>query len=226
MKPLRTTLFALTVLLFSAGAGMSAKAPDTWDNLVRVKSKKLDLVYLQPGADFRGYSKVIIDPTEVAFRKNWARDYNRDSRSISRQVQEKDVRKAVDAAAPVATEIFGEEYRKAGYPVVTEPGEDVLRVRTAVMNIAVNAPDLMTAGRSRSFAGEAGEATLVVEVRDSITGAILGRAIDRRLAGDNSMLIRNSVTNRSDFRQLTRQWARISVGGLTELKAMSPISGN
>src|SRR5207244_2107883 len=82
----------------AADAGMTAKpkAPDTWDNLVRVSSKKLDLVYLQPGADFRGYSKVIIDPTEVAFRKDWARDYNRDIRGVSRRVSEKDVRTAID----------------------------------------------------------------------------------------------------------------------------------
>jgi hypothetical protein len=188
-----------------------------------VSSKKLDLVYLQPGADFRGYSKVIIDPTEVAFRKDWARDYNRDTVGVSRRVSEKDVRRALDAAAPVATEIFADAYTKAGYPVVTEAGEDVLRIRTAVMNIVVNAPDLMTAGRTRTFSDEAGEATLVIEVRDSVTGAILGRAIDRRIVGDDSMLIRNSVTNRSDFRQVAKRWATLSVNGVAELKALSPI---
>jgi hypothetical protein len=34
---------------------------------------------------------------------------------------------------------------------------------------------------------------------------------------------RNSVTNRSDFERLFRQWANISVEGLKELKAMPPI---
>jgi hypothetical protein len=223
MKPIRTTIVALLAVLLSAGATFGAKPPDTWDDLVKVKSKKLDLVYLRPGADFRGYTKVMIDPTEVAFRKNWARDYNSGTTGLSGRVSDADVRKVVDQGAKVATDIFSEEFGAAGYPVVTTEGEDVLRIRTGVINVTVNAPDVRTMGRSRSFSGEAGEATLVVEVRDSITGAILGRAVDRRLAGDTSMLMRNSVTNRSDFRTLTKRWAKISVNGVNELKALSPI---
>ena len=224
MKPLRTTMVALLAVLLSAGATFGAKPPDTWDDLVKVKSKKLDLVYLQPGADFRGYTKVMIDPTEVAFRKNWVRDYNSGTVGLSGRVSDADVRKVVDQSAKVATDIFAEEFGSAGYPVVTTEGEDVLRIRTGVINVSVNAPDVRTMGRSRSYAGEAGDATLVVEVRDSVTGALLGRAVDRRLAGDTSMLMRNSVTNRSDFRTLTKRWAKISVNGVNELKALSPIA--
>jgi uncharacterized protein DUF3313 len=224
MKRLRVTILAMAAVLFSAGAGMTAKAPATWDDLVKVTSKKLNLVYLLPGADFRGYTKVMIDPTEVAFKKNWTRDYNSTHRNLSQRVSEEDVRKVIDESTPVATEVFGKEYSDAGYPVVTTEGPDVLRIRTAVIDISVTAPDKMTAGRSRSYAGEAGQATLILEVRDSVTGAILGRAVDRRLAGDNGALLRNSVTNRGDFRLLVKQWAKISVNGLKELKALSPIS--
>jgi hypothetical protein len=225
MKPHRIATLAVAAVMLSAGVGQAAKPPATWDDLVRVKSKKMDLVYLQPGADFRGYKKVMIDPTEVAFRKDWVRDYNRTTTGLSTRVSEAEVRKVVDRSAPVATELFSAAYAEAGYPVVAEPGADVLRVRTAVINIQVNAPERNMAGRTRSFSDEAGEATLVVEVRDSISGALLGRAIDRRIAGDNGALLRNSVTNRSDFRTLTRRWAKISVNGLGELKALSPISG-
>jgi hypothetical protein len=225
MKSHRIAMLAVAATLLSAGAGQAAKPPATWDDLVKVPSKKLDLVYLRPGADFRGYRKVIIDPTEVAFRKNWVRDYNSTTTGLSSRVSETEVRKVVDRSAPVATEIFTEAFTQAGYPVVTEPGEDVLRVRTGVINISVNAPERNMAGRSRSFSEEAGEGTLVIEVRDSVSGQILGRAVDRRLAGDNNMLLRNSVTNRSDFRILTKRWAKSSISGLGELKALSPISG-
>ena len=77
------------------------------------------------------------------------------------------------------------------------------------------------AGRSRTYANEAGHATLVIEVHDSMTGAILGRAVDGRLAGDTDAFMRNSVTNRADFRQLIKLWASNSVRGLGELKALS-----
>lgn len=225
MKPYRIAMLAAVMVVFSAGAGQAAKPPATWDNLVRVPSKKLDLVYLQPGADFRGYKKVMIDTTEVALRKDWRRDYNSTTMGLSSRISEADVRKMIDRSVPVATEIFTTAFTEAGYPVVTEPAGDVLRIRTGVINISVNAPDRMTAGRSRSYSDEAGEGTLVVEARDSVTGALLGRAVDRRIAGDNGVLLRNSVTNRSDFRVLTKRWAKISVGGLAELKALSPISG-
>jgi hypothetical protein len=46
--------------------------PDTWDGLVEVKPKRMDAAYLLPGADFRSYTKVMIDPSEVAFREKLA----------------------------------------------------------------------------------------------------------------------------------------------------------
>lgn len=92
-----------------------------------------------------------------------------------------------------------------------------------MIDLDVTAPDKMTAGRSRSYAGQAGFATLVVEAMDSVSGAILGRTVDSRVAGDNSyMMNRNTVTNRSDFRRVAETWAKASVNGLNELKALSP----
>ena len=50
-----------------------------WDGLIEVKPKRLDAAYLLPGADFRPYKKLMIDPVEVAFKKDWAKDYNQDT---------------------------------------------------------------------------------------------------------------------------------------------------
>jgi len=120
-------------------------------------------------------------------------------------------------------DIFAEAWTKGGYTVVTDPGPDVLRVKTGLVNITVNAPDQPVAGRSYNFSGEAGFATLFVEARDSQTGALLGRAVDQGIAGDNSAAWRTASSNRSDFRQLVQRWATVSVQGLTELKALSPL---
>lgn len=214
---------AIASAVLCAGAG-DAKAPAEWDGLVKVRSKQLDLVYLHPGADFRAYTKVQIEPTEVAFRKDWRRDYNTSTRSLSARVSETDVQEAISQGVKAAGDIFAQAWTKGGYSVVTEPGPDVLRVRTGIVNISVNAPDRPTAGRSYSFAPEAGSATLFVEVRDSLTGALLGRAIDQEIAGDYSAAWRTSVSNRADFRDLVHNWADISVRGMTELKSLSPIA--
>jgi len=178
MKRHRFFAAALAVLVLGS-AFAAAKAPPTWDGLVQVKSKKFDLVYLQPGADFRAYTKVLIEPTEVAFAKDWQRDYNRSTRALSSRVSDSDVEEALTKGVAAATDIFTNAWTKGGYTVVSAPGPDVLRVKTGVVNISVTAPDRQTAGRSYTFAGEAGYATLFVEARDSLTGALLGRAVDQ-----------------------------------------------
>ena len=214
---------ALASVMFAIGPAAAAKPPLTWDGLVQVKSKRLDLVYLQPGADFRGYTKVLIEPTEVSFAKNWQRDYNRSTRALSSRVSDNEMERTINQAVKAADTIFAQAWTKGGYTVATEPGPDVLRVKTGVVNISVNAPDRPTTGRSYSFSQEAGRATLFVEARDSLTGALLGRAVDQRIVGDNMTAWRTSVSNRGDFRDQVQDWASISVRGLTELKSLSPI---
>src|SRR4051794_11851601 len=193
--------------MLAAGTGANAQAPATWGGLVKGQSKRVEHVYLQPGADFRGYTKVIVEPTEVAFAKNWQRDYNRSSVSLGSRVSDSDVEEAISKGVSAAGDIFTDAWTKGGYAVVTTPGPDVLRIKTGVLNIRVNAPERQVAGRSNSFSGEAGQATLFVEARDSLTGALIGRAVDPRVVGDSSVAWRTSVTNRGDFRDQVQHWA-------------------
>src|SRR5882757_4630346 len=84
--PMVTFAF-LAALAISAPTSLhAAKAPPTWDNLVQVKSKRADAVYLLPGADFKPYTKIMLDQTEVAFRKNWLRDYNSSTTSLGSRI--------------------------------------------------------------------------------------------------------------------------------------------
>jgi hypothetical protein len=205
-------------------AATAQKAPDNWEGMVKVKAKRVDLLYLAPGADVRPYTKVMLDPTEVAFEKNWRRDYNNSTLELGARISEQEIQKAITAGIKASSDIFEKAHVDGGYPVVTEPAEDVLRVRTAVLNIRVNAPERNTSSRQYNFAPEAGSATLVIEARDSLTNALMGRAIDGRVAGDTMVGWRNRVTNRSDFRILVQTWAKLGVEGLGKLKAVSPIN--
>jgi hypothetical protein len=165
-----------------------------------------------------------MDPVEVAFEKNWARDYNRDAATLSNRLTPEHVEKIAQAARDAFTEVFTEAYQKAGLELVTAPGADVLRVRPGVVNLSIAAPDTMTSSRSRTYTMESGEATLFLEVRDSTTGALLGRALDRRATRNTGRVqVSNTVTNLSDFKALFRQWADISIKGFEELRASSPV---
>jgi len=214
-KALKAGLVALAIGVAPAFAQNARE----WDGLVRVDTDRFDAAFIAPGADFTPYTRVMLDPTDVAFKRNWQRDYNNSSRGLSRDISDDEARAILEAAQEGFQEAFVEAYREAGYEVVATPGPDVLRVRTAIADLDVAAPDVMAPGRVTTYGDDAGEATLIVEVRDSMSGAILGRGVDRQVAGDGSfMMQRNRVTNRSDFERMFRQWARMSAEGVNKLK--------
>jgi hypothetical protein len=216
-------------VLLAASAPLLAQSPapeDNWEGLVRVRSEKVEFVYLAPEADFRPYTKVMLDPSEMAMEKDWLRDQRRQSSSLGSQATERDVVRALDRGKEQFDKYFADAYTEAGFAIATAPAADVLRVRGGVFDIDVVAPDVAISGRSRTYSEEAGAGTLVIEVRDSVTNALLGRAIERRIAGDNGPWIRNAATNRNDFDQLFRRWAKASAEGLAELKTLSPVDVN
>jgi hypothetical protein len=217
---------ALLAALMIGSAGVAIAAPDpSWDGLVEVNSRQMGNAALLPGADFRPYGKVMLDEPEVAFRNNWLRDVNRSA--TSGRVTQADADRILATTATNTTDIFSEEFKRAGFEVVTKPGPDVLRVRIGILDLFVNAPETRSAGRARTFTTNAGEATLVMEARDSRTNALLGRVVDRRetrgTPGGMGMQPANRVTNTNEFRSLARTWARTSTGKLVNLKAISPV---
>ncbi len=221
----RTVLVSLVVALGLTGTSLGKEdLPDNWDGLVRVKPKRMDAAWVAPGADFRVYSKVMFDPAEVAFRKDWQRDINDETRGVSNDVTDEHVAKIQQAARDGLDQVLRETFEKAGVSVATAAGPDVLRLSPGIANLYINAPDTMSAGMSRTYTTEAGEATLVLEVRDSTTGALLGRVIDRRETRQSGgVQWATSVSNRADFSQLFKSWANIAVKGFDELKAHSPV---
>lgn len=219
-----TSACTLVLCAIASLAGAAEVSGGHWDGLVEVKPKRLDAAFLLPGADFRPYKKLMIDPVEVAFKKDWAKDYNRDAATLSQRLTQEDIDRISQAARDAFTEVFNEAYQKAGLEIVTTPGADVLRVRPGIMDLYVTAPDNMSSGRSRTYTDESGEAMLFVELRDSTSGTLLGRGLDRRATRNTGRVqISNSVTNLSDFRALFKQWADTSVKGFNDLRAMSPV---
>src|SRR6266436_5101912 len=69
-----------TVALGQAGSGV---ASSDLEGLVEVKSQQFDHVYLRPGTDFRGYKKVMLNPTQVTFAKNWLTELNNRNSKIA-----------------------------------------------------------------------------------------------------------------------------------------------
>lgn len=217
----------LAMLASPLAAEDKGTTPDSFDGLVEVKASKFDDAFLLPGADFRTYRKLMIDPAEVAFRKDWVRDMN-SGRSLVGRVTEADAKKIMSLVKTDTGEIFSQAFAKAGYEFVSTAGADVLRVTPSIINLYVNAPDIASANRTMTFTTEAGQATLILELRDSLTNALLARVVDRRVAERmggfrNMPTMSNSVTNRADLERTADIWAKASVKGLETLKAQSPV---
>ena len=216
---LRTTRQrALALLVTGALSGAlpatAADAPPAeWDGLARVNSKQIDHLYKLPEADFSGYKRVRLDPIEVEFDKNWKP--NAAERSPSRRLDNSDLEKIKKTLAEEFRKVFTEELANNGYPVVNEDGDDVLRVSAAIANLYITAPDKMSAGRSRTYTTNAGHMTLVAELRDSVTGKLMARAVDSVQARDTgTFMITTSVSNLAGARTALSKWARVLREGL------------
>ncbi len=217
----RWSRIVVLLTLFGLASVAAGQTPDSPDGLVKVTPRRMELAWLRPGADFRPYTKVIIDPTQVAFRPNWMKDYNLNAQ-LGNWVTQDDANKIMAAAQTNFDEIFREAFRKAGYEVVSAPGPDVLRVNSGILDLDVTAP-LGQNTPGVTWIITAGQAALIVEVRDGATNALLGRVADRRETQNLGRQLASSTTTLYDFRLLFNLWAGICTKALGELKAASPI---
>jgi hypothetical protein len=203
-------IWGVTTALLVGVSGCASKStiPDvTEDGLQRVDIRGVDAAYLRPGADLNKYRKVMLDPVQVAFDPDWDPKRTGSNLKVSAEDRER-IRREL---SELFMQVFSEELTKdGGPPLVTTAGPDVLRLSTGLADVYVNAPDTMEPGRSRTYVMSAGHATLVAEVRDSESGAILGRLFDQRETSNTGMLQwSGSVVNSADARRLFTRWAQL-----------------
>jgi uncharacterized protein DUF3313 len=175
-------------------------------NLVPVKDAKVAMAYIDPDADFSVFKRVAILEPLVSFRSNWQRDQNR---SRSRNISARDMERIKADVATLFERVFTERLEAAGYEVVDMANEDVLLLRPAIVDLDITAPDTRSAGRSRTFTASTGAATLYMQLFDSLSGDLIGRAADRQSVRSAGGMVTwsNSVTNTADARRMMGGWA-------------------
>ncbi len=197
-------------------------ADDDWppkvtsDGLKLVDGTKMAAVWVLDGADFSEYSRVMIIDVGVGFKKNWRRDYNREQMSLGMRVSKSDAEKIKQRLADEFKKVFTEQLEKAGYDIADYDAEhaeaSILVLRPALADLVVTAPDVASAGFNRTFTASAGAMTLVMEFYDSVTSAILARAVDRKGARDTGMMqVSNRVTNKAEADRMFKKWAGLLI---------------
>ena len=208
--------FGLVIGMFAAlavGSVSNAQAKEappetTPEGLVLQKNTKSRVVYLKPGATFTQYNRVAILDCLVEFEKDWQKDYNNSRMGLEGRVSDKDIERMKTGLAAEFKKVFTKELQdKGGYEVVNTAAPDVLVLRPALVNVEVNAPDLMTAGINATVVRSAGQMTLFLELWDSSTNTLLARMLDA--AADNDAFAKQAsrVTNVQAADRILSDWA-------------------
>lgn len=192
------------------------------DGLALVPNTKFQEVYRDPNADLSSYTEIGLAPCKVAFKKNWMRNQNSNRIDLSSRVTQKDVDRIKDRLSSACDEKFRAALLEdPAYAVVDAfaEGEHVLVLHPSIINLDINAPDVLSAGMSRSYTTSSGEMTLKLELEDATTGAIIARAIDKRRGIDtNHLQWSNSASNTAEANRTLSRWAKILREGLNEAR--------
>jgi Protein of unknown function (DUF3313) len=210
---------ALAIGSVSSVVAKEAPAQTTPEGLVLQKNTKSRVVYVKPGATFTQYNRVAILECLVEFEKDWQKDYNSSRIGLEGRVSEKDIERMKTGLAAEFKKVFTKELQdKGGYQVVNTAGPDVLVLRPALVNVKVNAPDLMTPGINATVVRSAGQMTLFLELWDSSTNTLLARVLDA--AADNDAFAKQAsrVTNVQAADRILSDWAHELRVRLDEVK--------
>ena len=194
---------ALYLGILSSGLADSGAAADD-EGLAPINVKGLDHVYVRPGANLSQYDKVMLDPVEVSFSKNWKPD---PAGGPITAAERQTIRTGL-------ARIFRDELQKQlggpdGYPLVNAADADVLRVRVEIRDLYINAPDVPRAAARRTYAVSVGEMRLVAELRDASTGSLIARVIDYKKDPDAPWLhLTTRVGNAAAARRAVADWAK------------------
>ena len=198
----------------------------TFDGLTRVDNTVMSMVWVRAGAELDGYNKIMLQGAGLEFRDvgnapvSGATSTMRRGSDSEFRISESDQERL--------RETVGEAFRNAltgsdRFDIVDEPGPGVLLVRGALLDVVSNVPP-EPVGRSRIFLDRVGEATLVIEIRDSQTKQIYVRAIDRRAAERPGQAVEaNTVSTWAEVRRLANRWANQLRRGLDGLLEMETI---
>lgn len=193
---------------FTALAEDKAEKVFTHDGLEQVIVEDHKVVYKKPGVDFSEYDKLLIMKAQVAFRKNWQKNYNRDNRSTGLKVTDADALKIKEKVAELFDEVFIEEFTTHKYQLVTEPQSGTLIIRPALVNLDVTAPTTSSAVMSKVYTKDTGSVTLFLEFYDGVSGEILARVGEGKIIGDRGYFNwANRARNYSDGKRLLQGWA-------------------
>ncbi len=182
-------------------------AETTFDGLVRIDNARFVAAWVDPDVDLTQYTKIIPGGAEFEFRSVQKMSASAARRSNETEFWISDTNR--QRLIETVTEVFTEELQKSEHFTVTdEPAPDALIIVGGLHDIVSQVPP-EDVGRSEVWLRSVGEATLVIELRDSLSNEVVYRAVERRAAENvgNRMIRANTATTWAEVRRWARRWA-------------------
>jgi hypothetical protein len=214
------------IILAVAMAGCSTSSPTiqegpdaevSFDGLHKIDNARFASAWANPAIDFSYYTKVIPAGAEFQFRAVEQTPGTTRARSSTSEfwISDADRERLIEETSAIFAEEIANSTR---FDVTDTKGEDVLILRGAIHDIVSNVPPQLM-GRGEIYLSSVGEATIVIEVVDSMSNEVIFRGAERRAAqrpGGTGMRS-NSVTTWAEVRRLMRRWASTLREGLDSI---------
>jgi len=192
---------------------------ESFDGLLEVTNSSASAAWVRRDFDLSGYSRVRLEGAGIEYRPVRSGSRRLGSANEGFPVSPSAQARLVD----VMRKAFEQELaRSKRFALTEEIGPGVLTVWAGLLDVVSFAPP-QRAGRNDIFLRRLGEATLVIELRDSESNATLARVMDRRAlenmtrGGTHS----NAVNNFADVQKLATSWARLLRQRLDESPTLS-----
>ena len=195
------SVVAIAALALTSGCVVNAPpvAETTADGLVRRQARQVDTLYVKPGMSLAAYKRVMLDPVEFAFKVDWQKRHP--------EVTDADITRIRSQGAGVFYEYFSAALSSQnGFPLTTQIGPDVLRISTTISELDLAVSPGTTGNRMHVVSPA--DLTLLMELRDSQSGALLVRAIDKEKGRTfGNLTVQDAVSNSEEARRALQMWA-------------------
>ena len=228
---------ALVALLASFAVGASAcatgpseteplrvetgrRAETTPDGLVRATGSAFQGIWVKPDANIAAYDALMIGNVDVAYkRKPTSKRYSQTGTNFA--LSEKQMQDLRD----LLREAFVDRIDQTeGWSLAEAPGTHTLLLDPSLIDLIVKVPTDPHPS-TLVYTTSAGQVTLLLEVRDSLSHELIARIADRQEArqpgqGHQDLRWSNAVSDHAAVKKMFRRWARLLLDRLDSARAL------
>jgi len=200
-----------------------AEARVSHDGLHEVDQPSFKSLFLRADTDFTSYRAILLEPLQIKWdyaAANAERTHTYGS-TANFEFDDRDLERIRGYYVERMTTGLESD---GTFRIVTKPGPDVLRMSAIVVDLSLNAPVEKSRNfQSRYYTGASSVVTIMVELRDSLSGEVLARFGDtKRPVGNFDINTDSNV--RGDLKFVFNVWANTFRRRLEALREQGVVS--